>query len=95
MTTRILIAAVALALANAAGAAPTVSGDGACGIRAVDNESFLTCEGDRAPEPVVTEEAVYAPLPAALPVTAPTQDLASDDSGGAPFVTYDGHVAQR
>lgn len=48
---------LALALPIGAGATPTVSGDGACGVRAVDNESFLTCEGDRAPEPAAPMRA--------------------------------------
>jgi hypothetical protein len=52
MDRRLLFYVVALAFAEGAWAVPAVSGDGACGIRAVDNESFLTCEGDRAPEPV-------------------------------------------
>jgi hypothetical protein len=62
MKTRILMTflALALALANTAAAAPAVSGDGACGVRAVDNESFLTCEGDRAPEPA---SAPAGPVP--------------------------------
>jgi rhodanese-related sulfurtransferase len=47
-------------------AAPQVSGDGACGIRAVDNASFVSCEGDRAPAPVDNDTS----LPAALNVDA-------------------------
>ena len=46
-----LVTALLLAFCGAAGAAPQVSGDGACGVRAVDNESFLTCVDDRAPPP--------------------------------------------
>jgi hypothetical protein len=52
MNRRLLYCVVAFAFAKGAWAVPAVSGDGACGIRAVDNESFLTCEGDRAPDPV-------------------------------------------
>ena len=75
MTKKILIAILALALADSAGASPTVSGDGACGIRAVDNESFVTCEGDRAPEPVAADEVASAPIPADLPVAAPEDSV--------------------
>jgi hypothetical protein len=57
MKIRFLMAALALALANTAEATPVVSGDGACGVRAVDNESFLTCDGDRAPEPAAAAES--------------------------------------
>ena len=64
-----LLVAAALSLAGHSLAAPTVSGDGACGIRALDNESFLTCEGERAPQPASTESAAGA-LPAAFPITA-------------------------
>ncbi len=70
MKKRVLVATLALALANTAGAVPTVSGDGACGIHAVDNESFVTCEGDRAPEPVAADEVASAPIPADPPVAA-------------------------
>ena len=54
-----------LALCGAAGAAPQVSGDGACGVRAVDNESFLTCEDGRAPAPVDADDRgdPAAPMP--------------------------------
>jgi rhodanese-related sulfurtransferase len=69
MTNRILAAALALALSHPAGAAPTVSGDGACGIRATDNESFLTCDGERAPAPASPGDAPAAPA-AAIEVTA-------------------------
>jgi hypothetical protein len=57
-----------LALCGAAGAAPQVSGDGACGIRAVDNESFLTCEDGRAPVPVDADDT--GDLPAPMPISA-------------------------
>ena len=63
---RTLLLACLAALAWPAASAPQVSGDGACGARAVDNASFVTCEGDRAPEPAVPDLT----LPAALPVTA-------------------------
>jgi len=53
-----LVTALLLASCGAAGASPQVSGDGACGIRAVDNESFLTCDGDRAPPPAAPAEFV-------------------------------------
>lgn len=56
MKIRVVMTVLALALAGTAEASPAVSGDGACGVRAVDNESFLTCDGDRAPEPVETAE---------------------------------------
>jgi rhodanese-related sulfurtransferase len=45
-----LLVALGLALGGTAFAAPQVSGDGACGIRAIDNASFLSCEADRAPQ---------------------------------------------
>lgn len=64
-----LLLAAALSLAGQSSGAPTVSGDGACGVRAVDNESFLTCEGERAPPPPQVESAPYA-LPVAFPITA-------------------------
>ena len=63
--TKPLATAILLALCGTAGAAPQVSGDGACGIRAVDNESFLTCEDDRAPAPVDADDRgdPVAPMP--------------------------------
>lgn len=63
-----LLLAAALAFPGAAIATPTVSGDGACGIRAVDNESFVTCDGDRAPAPV--PEAADDTLPTAFVISA-------------------------
>ncbi len=63
---RTLLLACLAALAWPAASAPQVSGDGACGARAVDNESFVTCDGDRAPEPAEVDLS----LPAALPLTA-------------------------
>ncbi len=63
---RSMIMAVLVAAALPATAAPQVSGDGACGLRAVDNAAFLTCDGDRAPEAA----GVDTSLPAALPITA-------------------------
>jgi rhodanese-related sulfurtransferase len=66
-----LIAAVLLALCGAAGATPQVSGDGACGIRAVDNESFVTCDGDRAPSPAGTGDVLaVAASPPAISIDA-------------------------
>ncbi len=70
MTNRLLASALAWALASPALAGPVVSGDGACGIRAVDNESFLTCDGERAPEPVMPGSQPVSTLPAAIAVTA-------------------------
>ena len=70
MTRRVLMAAVMLAFATASNATPTVSGDGACGVRAVENESFLTCDGDRAPEAVEARGGDDRGFPAALPITA-------------------------
>ena len=55
---RPIIAAILLALCGAAGASPQVSGDGACGIRAVDNASFLTCIDDQAPQPAAPDDAL-------------------------------------
>ncbi|MCW5592650.1 MAG: hypothetical protein KIS74_11175 [Burkholderiales bacterium] len=69
MKTTSLLLATALSLLGHSHAAPTVSGDGACGVRALDNESFLTCEGERAPQPASTEGATDA-LPAAIPITS-------------------------
>lgn len=66
---RCLVAAL-LALANPSQATPVVSGDGACGVRAVDNESFLTCEGERAPLPAGAQDAGGGDMPAALPISA-------------------------
>ncbi len=63
-----LLLVAALSLAGPSFGAPTVSGDGACGVRAVDNESFLTCEDGRAPQPAREEGATYA-FPAAIPIT--------------------------
>jgi hypothetical protein len=63
-----LLLAASLAFPGAALATPTVSGDGACGIRAVDNESFVTCEGERAPAPA--PEAADDALPTAFPINA-------------------------
>lgn len=70
MNRRHLMTAVMLALANAAGATPTVSGDGACGLRAVENESFLTCEGERAPEAVEMQAGDDRGFPPAMAITA-------------------------
>jgi rhodanese-related sulfurtransferase len=95
-----LIAAVLLALSGLAGASPQVSGDGACGIRAVDNESFVTCSGDRAPEPVGPEDhATGTDFIAPLPVSASTawqikRDLAERvlmvDIRARPEIAYTG-----
>lgn len=63
-----LLLVAALALPGAALATPTVSGDGACGIRAVDNESFVTCDGDRAPAPA--PESADDTLPTAFVISA-------------------------
>lgn len=52
---RKLLFAAMLAFSAHAQADPKTSGDGACGARAVDNASFLTCDGDRAPEPLGLE----------------------------------------
>ncbi|MBK6982806.1 MAG: hypothetical protein IPH30_15735 [Betaproteobacteria bacterium] len=66
-----LIATLLLASGGLAAAAPQVSGDGACGTLAVDNESFLTCEGGRAPAPVDDEAgAPDAGATGILPVTS-------------------------
>jgi rhodanese-related sulfurtransferase len=70
MTKPALMMAAVLALAAPALATPKVSGDGACGVRAVDNESFLSCDGNDAPEPVGIEESRDLGFPAAIPVTA-------------------------
>ena len=70
MTRRILMTAVMLAFATASQATQTVSGDGACGVRAVENESFLTCDGDRAAEAVAAQSGGDLGFPAALPITA-------------------------
>lgn len=67
---RILFTAVALAFAGASQATPQVAGDGACGIRAVDNESFVSCDGDRAPDPVGPESVLAAQFPPAMPIAA-------------------------
>ena len=64
-----LILAAALSLAGQSSGAPTVSGDGACGARALDNESFLTCEDGRAPQPA-RDESANGNFPAAIPITA-------------------------
>jgi hypothetical protein len=65
-----LLFAAALALPGASLATPTVSGDGACGIRAVDNESFVTCEGERASPPAAMPASGSAPVPAVFAITA-------------------------
>lgn len=70
MNGRILMTAVMLAFATSAEATPTVSGDGACGVRAVENESFLTCDGDRAPEAVAMHGGGDGGFPAAMAITA-------------------------
>jgi len=70
MKTTSLLLLTALSVLGHTHAAPTVSGDGACGIRALDNESFLTCEGDRAPEPARTPVDTAGALPVAFPITA-------------------------
>ena len=49
---RLVLLAALAASAMPAVATPTVSGPGACGIRAVDNQSFLTCAGDQPAEAV-------------------------------------------
>lgn len=80
---RTLVAAVLLALASPSHATPQVSGDGACGIRAVDNESFVTCLGERAPEPVGPEDArPAAQFPPAMPVSARQARQLKRDLGG-------------
>ena len=76
-----LLLAAALALLGAAIATPTVSGDGACGIRAVDNESFVTCDGDRAPAPA--PEAADDTLPTAFVISARQAGQIKADLGGA------------
>ena len=66
-----LIAALLLALCGGAAAAPQVSGDGACGTLAVDNESFLTCTDGRAPLPVDGEaEPALSGHAEVLPISA-------------------------
>lgn len=66
-----LLAVLLAALPGAAFATPQVSGDGACGIRAVDNASFVSCDGDRAPEPLgPVDESLRADFIAPMPVTA-------------------------
>ena len=64
-----LLAAI-LPFAVPSPAAPTVSGDGACGIRALENESFLTCEGDFAPAPAEQQDDLAGALPSAFEITA-------------------------
>ncbi|MBL0143510.1 MAG: hypothetical protein IPP91_15700 [Betaproteobacteria bacterium] len=76
-----LIAALLLTLCGAVGATPQVSGDGACGVRAVDNESFVTCDGGAAPGPVgpddlATRMEFIAPMPiSAMQAWQISQDL--------------------
>ena len=71
---KLLASAIVLALPGAAGASPQVSGDGACGIRALDNESFLTCSDDRAPPPTDPVDVLGAgPLPTIPTVAASTR----------------------
>lgn len=84
---RILATAIALALAGASAATPQVSGDGACGIRAVDNESFVTCIGDRAPEPVGPGDPGPAlEPPAAMPISLKQARQLKRDLGGNALV---------
>jgi hypothetical protein len=70
MDKKTLLLAAVLAFPGGALAVPTVSGDGACGPRSVDNESFLTCDDDRAPAPAEAPGAAAGRLPTVFPITA-------------------------
>ena len=59
---RLALAAAFTTVALPALATPIVSGPGACGIRAVDNESFVTCAGDEPVQPVGLPQRSAAPV---------------------------------
>jgi rhodanese-related sulfurtransferase len=61
-----LLVFLAVSASTPLAAAPQVSGDGACGVHAVDNASFVSCDGERAPAAIGDDTS----LPAALSVDA-------------------------